>query len=363
LAVAALGSDEVEGDANGFLVHRRQRVAHHVQEVKLGLVHRRRGQIGKRQVVHEGGKRFGDGTIHWNSPAGDALWASPAFYGDNAAGGSVLIADAQAHIWGRVAAGAEAQAHRPEPFLAEELLARMDDAGVQRAVLVPTSWSDDNGNDLAVRAAQERPDRFVVFGVAPMAVEGREVIAGWQRTPGLMGVRASFHTEKLAPLLTDGSVDWLWPALERAGVPVMMYAPHQLAVVGRIAEAQPGLRIIVDHLGLPRVGGNVDVADHVSQLVRLARLPNVATKASALALYSRQPFPFEDMQPHVGRALDAFGPRRVFWGSDLSRQGCTYREALPMFTEHLPGLSSDELELLMGRALCDWIGWPLPGET
>ena len=31
-----------------------------------------------------------------------------------------------------------------------------------------------------------------------------------------------------------------------------------------------------------------------------------------------------------------------------------------MFTEGLPWLSGGDLELVMGRALCDWIGWELP---
>jgi len=32
-----------------------------------------------------------------------------------------------------------------------------------------------------------------------------------------------------------------------------------------------------------------------------------------------------------------------------------------MFTEELPWLTEKDKELIMGRALCDWIGWDLPG--
>jgi hypothetical protein len=31
-----------------------------------------------------------------------------------------------------------------------------------------------------------------------------------------------------------------------------------------------------------------------------------------------------------------------------------------MFTEELPWLSGRDRELVMGRAVCDWLGWPLP---
>jgi hypothetical protein len=52
---------------------------------------------------------------------------------------------------------------------------------------------------------------------------------------------------------------------------------------------------------------------------------------------------------------------RVFWGTDLSRVPCSYRACATMFTERLEWLSVRERELIMGAALCWWIGWPLPG--
>jgi hypothetical protein len=31
-----------------------------------------------------------------------------------------------------------------------------------------------------------------------------------------------------------------------------------------------------------------------------------------------------------------------------------------MFTDEMPFLKGRDLELVMGRALCDWLGWKLP---
>jgi hypothetical protein len=31
-----------------------------------------------------------------------------------------------------------------------------------------------------------------------------------------------------------------------------------------------------------------------------------------------------------------------------------------VFTEELPWLKGRDLELVMGEALCNWVGWPLP---
>jgi len=32
-----------------------------------------------------------------------------------------------------------------------------------------------------------------------------------------------------------------------------------------------------------------------------------------------------------------------------------------MFTQEMPFLNGRDRELVMGRAVCDWIGWKLPG--
>ena len=58
------------------------------------------------------------------------------------------------------------------------------------------------------------------------------------------------------------------------------------------------------------------------------------------------------------QAFDAFGPKRLFWGTDLSRSPVSYRDNVTMFTEQIPWLAGDDLEWVMGRGVCEWLGWP-----
>src|SRR3989442_13290243 len=58
--------------------------------------------------------------------------------------------------------------------------------------------------------------------------------------------------------------------------------------------------------------------------------------------------------------FDAFGPKRMFWGTDLTRMPCTYYECIHLFTDHLPWLGGEDLEWVMGRGVCEWLGRPLP---
>ena len=48
------------------------------------------------------------------------------------------------------------------------------------------------------------------------------------------------------------------------------------------------------------------------------------------------------------------------WGTDSTRMPCAYRQCVTMFTEELPWLHGRDLELVMGDAICDWLGWRRP---
>ncbi len=277
----------------------------------------------------------------------------------------MLIVDSQLHIWAAESAdrpwppGRSGDAQKPYPVLKETLLLQMDLAGVDRAVLVPPSWEGDR-NDVALEAAQSHPDRFAVMGRINLSdPTSRELVAGWREQPGMLGVRLTFQNEHYRHFLTAGTADWLWPAAEEAGIPLMLLVPGLLDYVDRIASAHPNLRIVLDHVGLNFRGRGPAVFEDLPDVLSLARHPNVAVKASGMASLSTQPYPFPDLHEHIRALVDAFGPRRVFWGTDLTRMPCTYYECLHLFTDHLPWLQGEDLEWVMGRGICEWLGWPV----
>ena len=187
---------------------------------------------------------------------------------------------------------------------------------------------------------------------------GREIVASWRDEPAIRGVRFTFHRPHQRPWLVEGRLDWLWAYAERHGLPAMLLvAHHDLPYVARLAERHPGLRIALDHFGLTE-GRDKSAFAEFGEVLALARLPNVALKASCLPLYTSDRYPFARLHPYLRQAYDAFGPQRMFWGSDLSRLPCSYREGVTMFTEGLPWLPAADLELIMGRALCAWLDWP-----
>lgn len=276
----------------------------------------------------------------------------------------MFIADAQVHVWGPETPehpwAPGRHPHRATPLEASELLHAMDAAGVARAILVAPSWDADR-NDYVLAAAHAHPDRFAVMGrFNPEAPGAREQVAGWLATPGMRGMRLTF-TLAQKPALLEGRVDWLWREAEAAGVPLMVLITHAMApIIDDVAARHPRLKLSLCHLALP-----TDVRDEVAflefdKLLPLARRPNITMMASCLPAYTSAPYPFAPLHPYLKQVFDAFGPKRIFWGTDLARMPCGYDEAIRLFSTALPWLTREDQEWILGRGLCEWLNWPAP---
>jgi predicted TIM-barrel fold metal-dependent hydrolase len=280
----------------------------------------------------------------------------------------MLIVDAQVHIW---SSGKPTNPNHRQvaAFTKDDLLKEMDAAGVDAAVIHPPASWDPDSNELAVEAARQHPRRLSILGNFPLdRPESRALIDSWKQRPGMLGLRFTFLQPHMKSWPTDGTIDWLWPAAERAGLPVALLCAGFLPKVAEVAERHPRLKLIIDHLGRPSgrkgdPGLEDDVAlwSNLSQVTALAKYPNVAMKATGAPSYSSEAYPYRNIHDHLRRIYDTFGPQRLFWGTDITRMPCSWRQCVTMFTEELPWLKGHDLELVMGRAVCDWLGWNLAG--
>src|SRR4029078_9594097 len=100
---------------------------------------------------------------------------------------------------------------------------------------------------------------------------------------------------------------------------------------------------------------------HMPDLLGLAKYPNVAVKATGVPHYSSEPYPFPALHTYLRQVYDAFGPQRMFWGTDITKMPCSWHQCVTMFTEELPWLSDQDKALVMGEALCAWWGWDRRG--
>lgn len=277
-----------------------------------------------------------------------------------------MIVDAQIHLWPPdgpehpwpEGAHERVKAHPRTLESAEAVLAEMDAAGVGRAVLVPPTFAG-GWNDVCLQAAVTYPDRFAVMGAFDLHAPDREdALRRWRETPGMLGLRITLSRGASQTWLRDGTIEWLWEIAEEAGIPIYVLPPDLMPEIRALALRRPGLKLVIDHLGLRTGAHDEAVGEAVKDLAQLADLPNIAVKADCLPSYVSEAHPFPGLQRVIREVVDTFGAKRVFWGSDLSRLPGTYEQVVTLFTEET-GLSADDLDWIMGRGLSEWLGWPL----
>src|SRR5450759_948404 len=272
----------------------------------------------------------------------------------------MLIVDSQIHIWEN---GKMSPHHRQIPtYSIDDALAEMASAGVDAAVIHPPSSLGEAVNELAFKAVRLHPDKFGILGHFDLQRQYREkIVAHWRERPGMLGFRFTFNQRHEESWWTDGSLDWFWAACEKADLRIGLLASGKnIAAFGKIAERYPRLKMHIDHIG--RGGGRAAVKDDaayadLSEMLALAKLPNVAIKLSGAPSTSTQSYPYKNIHRYLQQIIETFGPDRCFWGTDITRMPCSYRQCVTMFTEEMPWLKGRDLERVMGGAVVDWLGW------
>lgn len=274
-----------------------------------------------------------------------------------------LIVDSHVHMW--KAATPErpwvpgTHPQLPEPFTIERVVPMMDEAGVDRVIIIPPTLDGDR-LDYGQEAVRRYPGRFAIMGCVSLSdPAAAKRFPRWKEQPGVLGIRLNIRGDDAARF-TDGGADWFWPAAERAGIPIMFLTTGLMPHFARIAEYHPRLPLIIDHMGVSsQTVKDRLVPQAIDHAVALAKYPNVSVKLSSAPHHSAEVYPYRDLDIHIRRLFDAYGPRRCYWGTDITNSfaKATYRERVTHFTEALDFLSEDDKDWIMGRAIVERLGW------
>jgi predicted TIM-barrel fold metal-dependent hydrolase len=127
--------------------------------------------------------------------------------------------------------------------------------------------------------------------------------------------------------------------------------PDALPAIDRMCAAYPDTPVVIDHMA--RIGADGVIRDgDVRALCGLARHKNVRVKVSAFYALGKKQAPYTDLAPLIRRVFEAFGPRRLMWGSDSPFQvenGHRYEPSVALIREGLPWLSAEDREWILGR--------------
>jgi predicted TIM-barrel fold metal-dependent hydrolase len=230
------------------------------------------------------------------------------------------------------------------PVDADGLLRDMRAAGVARSVVVQASTSYGHDNDYLVDAVAAHPQHFLgVYSVDMVAPDAVQRIQHWQAA-GLSGLRifiAGHTAADRSVRLDDPRADaaWAWASTQRIPLCVQLRADG-LPQLEAMLTRHPQATVLLDHFARPELADGPPYAQAAS-LFALARHPGLHCKLtthnvreSKLGLATQASF--------CRAVVDAFGARRIAWGSNFPASAGTLGALLQEALEATASLTADE---------------------
>jgi len=239
-------------------------------------------------------------------------------------------------------------------YMLQDLAAVTQAAGVTGTVAVQARQSERETAWLLELAGKSDLIRGVV-GWAPLI--DRNVAAYLERVaadPKLKGMRHVLHDEAddLYMLRDDFNAGVAW--LRRFGLryDILIFEKH-LPQTLHFIDRHPSQIFIVDHIAKPKIASQ-EMEPWRERMKEIARRPNVYCKLSGMVTEARwDAWTESDLRPYTDAVLEAFGAKRVMFGSDWPVLGlaASYTRWADVVRDAIRDLSADEQQnILAGTA-------------
>ena len=273
------------------------------------------------------------------------------------------IIDAHHHFWKYTAKEYawidDSMAALRRDFLPVDLRATLSNTKVDAAISVQARQSLEETEWLL--AIAEQSDFLAgVVGWVPLIEPGVGAILGcYAAHKKLKGVRHIVQGEPNDEfLLRDDFNRGIREVTARGLVyDILIYERH-LPVAIEFVDRHPHQRFVLDHIAKPRIRDNAmdpwraNLRDLARRENVFCKLSGVATEADFLNLTpaNRTRLPSQ-LRPYMDAALEAFGPRRIMFGSDwpVCLAAIPYADWFAMVNNAIGGFSESEREWILGK--------------
>jgi predicted TIM-barrel fold metal-dependent hydrolase len=240
---------------------------------------------------------------------------------------------------------------RTRPVTVAQLIAAMDEAGVQKAAIVQASTCYGHDNSYVADAVAAYPGRFTgVFSVDVLAADAPQRMREWHGR-GLTGMR----------LFTFGSTiseqaDWLddpktypaWACAGELGLSICLQMSAK-AIPQAIAMARrfPDVRIVLDHCARPELADGPPY-DAAASLFALASCANIYLKLTP-RIFAEARRGKASPETFFPRLVSSFGASRLAWGSNYPSSEGTLPQLLATARDSLKCLAAGDRDWIFAR--------------
>lgn len=239
--------------------------------------------------------------------------------------------------------------YRPaEPATPEHLLACMDAAGVDYAVVVhPEPYQDDHRyleHCLAVGDGRLK-GTILLFADRAGSIDRLPKLAS---DLAIVAARVHAYAPDRLPPFDSPELKRLWRLATDAGLAMQIhFEPRYAAGFEPLIREFSETTVVIDHLGRPFQG----TPEEHETVVRWARFPNTVMKLSAIP--DNRSYPHRDIRPVIRRLTEEFGPERMLYGGGFGAAATaeSYAAAFERARSYLDHLSpADQDQILGGTA-------------
>ena len=240
---------------------------------------------------------------------------------------------------------------RTRPVTVEQLIAAMDQAGVQKAAIVQASTCYGHDNSYVADAVATHPQRFTgVFSVDVLAADASERMRQWV-AKALTGLRlftfGSTMSEQ-ANWLDDPKSYPAWTCAGDLGLSIcLQMSAKAIPQAISMAERFPNVRIILDHCARPVLDDGPPYSAAAS-LFGLARYLNIYLKLTP-RIFAEARRGKATPETYFPQLVEAFGASRMAWGSNYPSSEGTLPELLAVARQSLACLSAADREWIFAR--------------
>jgi predicted TIM-barrel fold metal-dependent hydrolase len=237
------------------------------------------------------------------------------------------------------------------PVTLEQLIAAMDQAGVQKAAIVQASTCYGHDNSYVADAVATHPERFTgVFSVDVLAPDAPQRMQYWLDR-GLTGMRlftfGSTMSEQ-ASWLDDPKSYPAWTYASDHGLSIcMQMSAGGIPQLTAMIERFPKVKIILDHAARPSLADGPPYAAS-SSLFDLARYPAVHLKLTKRN-FSEARQGKATPETFFPLLVAEFGAERLAWGSNYPSSEGTLPELVALARDTLAVLPQGDRDWIFAK--------------
>jgi L-fuconolactonase len=236
----------------------------------------------------------------------------------------------------------------------EDVLQQARAIGIDKITQVtPVAVGYDNSYSFTV--AEQHPEDVlgVIARLDPLAADIEEQLIALLRRPKMLALRLTLIDKHNVHWLADRTLDSFFALAGKLGLPIELFAPFRVAEMHETVVRYPGIRWLIDHMGLRYYAGqdNRSAFRQWDDLLALAAEPNAWIKCSYFpeAAKDIEQYPYPLAAGYLRQLHDA-APDRLIWGSNFPNvhRACTYGQSLDFIRKECDFLSAQDRSALLG---------------